>query len=134
MGRSIFGWLMSCFKGGWSRFFYNPHFYTKTTPDLSAPHENQFKKIPVWHGSSRSSLKSGVGVVPNGPLMCSDHFYTFSPWNQPEQGLNFSPWTKGMKQAFKDDHCCAVYHHGSTLVFFMYYHLVICSCKCLDAP
>jgi hypothetical protein len=27
------------------------------TPDLSAPHENQFKKIPVWHGFSRSSLR-----------------------------------------------------------------------------
>jgi hypothetical protein len=55
-GPYLVGWGAVLREGG-AGFFLDPTFFTKTTPDLSAPHENQFKKIPVWHGSSKSSLR-----------------------------------------------------------------------------
>jgi hypothetical protein len=38
------------------------------TPNLSAPHENQFKKYPFGMAPPDSRLESGAGAVPNGPL------------------------------------------------------------------
>jgi hypothetical protein len=53
--------------GGCSRFFYIPPFFKKTTPDLSAPHENQFKKYTFGTAASDPHLESRAGAVPNGP-------------------------------------------------------------------
>jgi hypothetical protein len=55
-GPYLVGWGAVLREGG-AGFFRSHLSSQKTTPNLSAPHENQFKKIPVWHSSSRSSLR-----------------------------------------------------------------------------
>jgi hypothetical protein len=50
------------------QFFLDPPFFTKTIPNLSAPHENQFKKYPFGTAPPDPRLESGAGAVPNGPL------------------------------------------------------------------
>jgi hypothetical protein len=130
-GGSIFGWLRSCFKGVWSRFFLDPNFLHKKRLPIFWLHTRiSLKKYPFGTAPPDPRLESGAGAVPNGPLLYYYIFYAchgchapMHVWWNPigQQGTIQQAKCRAVKLKKSSDMCSKCVGRRVTCTYYYYY-------------